>query len=278
MPHASLYQDSWRNPLSTARRHSSEALASKISIYENPMKNQDKKNTRNLNLFQLVQCFLLVFIFVLFHYEVQGQSDIIYRKNGSIIRCKIREIKVNVITYKRTDVKRSPIYEINKDQTYKIRLKDGIVEIIDSSFYNSMRTNKLYTDTTLVINDTMNYAIIYIVFNSGYSDQSFPLYINGTFVYKLSNHSRLEYKIYSQGETEVCREVKNHVGPTIKFHVQHGRTYGISIYIKNEQKLDPNNRFLLRLYEEQESFNEFFENEYKNFKPFKDLDLKKEEK
>jgi hypothetical protein len=26
MPHASLYQDSWRNPLSTARRHSSEAL------------------------------------------------------------------------------------------------------------------------------------------------------------------------------------------------------------------------------------------------------------
>jgi hypothetical protein len=30
MPHASLYQDSWRNPLSTARRHSSEALWAKF--------------------------------------------------------------------------------------------------------------------------------------------------------------------------------------------------------------------------------------------------------
>jgi hypothetical protein len=43
MPHASFSQDSWQNPLSTARRHSSEALCTNCTKPQKAMKSQENE-------------------------------------------------------------------------------------------------------------------------------------------------------------------------------------------------------------------------------------------
>ena len=52
-------------------------------------------------------------------------QDIIYKKDGGLINCKISEIRVDLIKYKRVDLKESPVFEIKKEEIWKIKYKNG---------------------------------------------------------------------------------------------------------------------------------------------------------
>lgn len=194
-------------------------------------------------------------------------QDILYKKNGAMISCKIREITVDVIKYKRTDLRNSPVFEIKKEDVVKIRYKNGVVDIIDPAYI------KIKGDSTFKNSDTIGYSMLYVVFNSGQSEQKFPLYINGNFICKLTNHSRLAFKMLYEGEIDVYRMFKAKIGPIKRLAVKHGNNYAISIKVVNEQKVDPNQRFFMNVIEDFKQIPGFLEYEYNGFSPFKELDF-----
>jgi len=213
---------------------------------------------------------LIVFLtgFVSFvPYSGFSQTDVIFKKTGTQIQCKVKEITVDLIKYVRADVKKGPIIEIRKQEVYKIRYKNGAVEIIDPEYIKIKKA-----DTTKSKNDTVNYSLIYIVYNSGQSTQVFPLLINGQYICRMSNHSRLVYKMAYEGVVNVCRQMKNKIGPCRQFEIIHGNNYGIEITPISEVALDPNDRFKMIVFDDPRSANDFIQTEYYSFKPFKGYD------
>lgn len=231
-----------------------------------------------MNRFIFIIC--LIGLISFFNLQGKSQNDILYKKDGSSIGCKIREIKLDIITYTRPELKRSPIYEVKRNDAYRILYKNGIEDILDVEFYKMVKKNRHISDSIWVRQDTarmrhdsFGYSMVYVVFNSGYSSQYFPFYINGQYICTIKNQSRLEYKMFSEGEFEVFRKYRNKIGPVKKVLFQHGNKYAISIKMNDEQILDPNNRFSMTIYESEEDVKEFIKKEYNGFKPFKSLDL-----
>ncbi|MCK9422912.1 MAG: hypothetical protein M0Q38_09955 [Bacteroidales bacterium] len=209
-----------------------------------------------------IKVILTALVFII-PYSGFTQNDIIYKKTGSEIPCKVREITIDLIKYERIDIKKGPIIEIRKQDVSKIRYKNGVVDIIDPNFLIAR------SDTTLGKNDTTGYSKLYIVFNSGQSSQRFPLIINGQYVCNMGNHSRLEYKMFYSGDITVCRKVMKKTAPCRQFTVQRGHDYGIRIEVTSEYALDLNDRFSMTLFYDTESVKDFKQFEYYGFKPFK---------
>ena len=194
-------------------------------------------------------------------------QDYLYKKSGGGISCKVKEITIDVIRYKRTDLAKSPIFEIKLEDIYRIRYNNGVTDIIDPEYY------KMTKASLNTMSDTASYAMIYIVFHGENSTQNFPLYINGQYVCKLKSNSRATYRIFTEGEIEIYRSSKEKVGPIRSLQVYHGSNYGVSISIVNEQKLDPNERFQMIVNDDPVDVKDFIDKEYNGLKPYKDLDF-----
>jgi hypothetical protein len=93
-------------------------------------------------------------------------------------------------------------------------------------------------------------------------------------------YSRLEYKLFSEGELEIYRySNKSYVkdgptkGPTMKLAIRHGQFYGLKITVPYPQALNPNKRFEISVITDRDEFLRFLKEEYYGFKPFKDHEL-----
>ena len=215
----------------------------------------------------------LTWMFFLVPHAGFSQSDIIYKKSGGVIPCRVREIKVDVIKYVRVDIKRGPIIEIRKDEVYKIRYRNGTIDVLDLEFVMAQKA-----DTIKGNKDTTGYSTLYVVYNSGQSSQVFPLVINGQYVCRMSNHSRLVFKMHYKGEVQICRQMKSKMAPCRQFVVQPGQIYGVSISVENETAIDPNFRFSMTVFDDTLSVKDFIQSEYYSFKPFKENDYNYVEK
>lgn len=203
-----------------------------------------------------------VFFFVLTAYfcchgvSCFSQNDVIFTKKGKQITCRVKEITLDVIKYERVDVIKGPLIEISKNDCYKVIFKHGAVEVIDPDFIRPQV-------------DTSACTSLYITYNSGQSTQVFPVVINGKYICKLNNHSRMIYKSCGNSDLIICRSPSH--GKTIcrNIEVLPGNTYAIRIEVKNEQAIDPSDRFSMTLLQDSYSVTKFIVNEYDKMKPFK---------
>jgi hypothetical protein len=181
-------------------------------------------------------------------------QDLVYKKEGAAFYCKIREITVDVIKYKRTDIKNSPIFEIKKADVYKIRYNKGIVDIVDPEFYKK-KTGDIY------------YSMVYIVYDSNLTSQVFPLYVNGKFVCKLKSHSRLALKLESEVEYRIKRETNVEVGPKVSLVPIFGLHYAIAIKVINEHAAYATDMYSMTVITIPEEVQRFIDTEYNGFTP-----------
>lgn len=192
-------------------------------------------------------------------------QDLIYKKDHSIEYARIQEIGMGVISYKRWYLTDNALMSAPEEDVVKVRYQDG--------------REVIYTDSEqLPANDSLDYSMIYIVYESGMDEsQSFPCFLNGMAVCKLRNHSRIKLKVYSEGIIEISRIAKGVSGPGVFFDVTHGNFYGIAIHVPNTQKLAPTDRFKLSTYSGKAGFSRFLDTEFNSFKPFKQDDMTWEE-
>jgi hypothetical protein len=73
----------------------------------------------------------LILLIALFSSILVYSQDILYKMDGNSINCKIRAVNEDVIKYKRTDTINSPVYEVKTAEVYKIRYRNGTVNMID---------------------------------------------------------------------------------------------------------------------------------------------------
>ncbi|MCX6307251.1 MAG: hypothetical protein NT040_19985 [Bacteroidetes bacterium] len=206
----------------------------------------------------------IIFIFLMFYICSLQSQDVLFKKNGAAIVCKVLEINVDVIKYKKIDLKKSPLYEVEKDKIYKVKYKNGVVDVFDP-VYNRQRF------------DTVPFSMIYVVFNSTHRFDVFPLYVNKKFIYTLKDHSRLLLKTTLEDFLTIYRFV-NTSGPQTKLFAVHGQKYAINIQVKDEKASNPTDRFSMTLYEDAEDVNKFIKNEYNSFTPGKEYDFQIVEK
>lgn len=207
----------------------------------------------------------LLLAFLIFFCITSVAQDVIYKKNGSTIYCKVNEITIDLVKYKRLDIRNSPSFEIKKEDLWKVKYKNGVTDIFNQA--------EIKPDSILCERKgTEDYSMFYVVFNSGQSDQYFPFYFNDKYICKLKNHSRLLLKIKDEGDFYFCRNNNRKIGPVIKVSICNGNTYGIRITVPYPQGLDPNKRFAMDVINSDE-VQSFIENEYNGFKPFPALDF-----
>jgi hypothetical protein len=99
MPHASLYQDSWRNPLSTARRHSSEALAAillKVKKSTSVMTTTRKNKTHMKKILFCLMVLLLNSIIMRSQNELSG---VISEKATGLKDSLYHDLQIGTLTY-----------------------------------------------------------------------------------------------------------------------------------------------------------------------------------
>jgi hypothetical protein len=198
-------------------------------------------------------------------------QDYIYLKDSTIQKGKILEVNVDKIKYQKIEIPNGPLYEINKANVSKIQYSNGYIDYLDN-----VKPVKLTSSKGK--NDSINFSMIYIVFNDGYDQsQIFPIYFNDHYIYRLKNHMRLAYKIESEGILRIERIWKKKRGPTVEIIVEHGKQFGITIEEPFPQGLDPNKRFAIYSVSDSINFHRFLNESFNGFKPFKKCDLKMEE-
>ncbi len=195
-------------------------------------------------------------------------QDFIFLKNKTVQEGKVIEVTTEKIKYKKSEITNSPIYELFKNEVVKITYPNGYTDIIDTSY-----TNKI--GSTI---DTASFSIVYLLFNFGQDEsQFFPIYFNGQFICTMKNHSRLKFKIFSDGILTCERRSQKKNGPKANLFIIHGKIYGINIGIPYPQALDPNKRFSIRVYSNRDDVDEFLKKNFYYFKPYKGKDLTLEE-
>jgi len=204
----------------------------------------------------------LIFIY-LFTFNCISQ-DYIYKKDYTIIKAKILEIGLKNIKYNRTELPDGPTYIISKSEVYKIRFSNGIEDIIDTVGYVK-KTFKIDIDSQ---SDSVDYSLVYIVYNHGGFTYNVPLYFNNRFILKLRNQNRILYKIYSEGILNIKRFDGKKTGPSLDILLTHGKFYGIKIDIPHPHGLDPNKRFRMQMVTDSAEFHQFLEKDFYSFKPF----------
>ena len=205
-------------------------------------------------------------VFSLLLFLTGSAQDMLYQKSGNVIRCKIVEITPELIRYARVDIFNSPVYELKKEEVVQIKYKNKVIDRPDLEF------QLVVPDSTVKHSDTGGYSMIYIVFDPDATTQIFPVYIGGRYICTLRHHSRLAYKIYSEGKIEICRISNDRSGPSRTMNIRHGCKYAIAIGIKNEQITDPGQRFYMDVIEEQNAVQGFIEKYYLGFNPYKSDD------
>ena len=128
--------------------------------------------------------------------------------------------------------------------------------------------------------DTNSISIIYILFNNGQDlSQKFPIYVNGEYILTIKNHTRVVYNRYTKGYTILERRGVNSYknGPRTEFIIEPNKSYGIRITEPYPQGLDPNKRFAITVIKDTTELSSFLKNEFYDFKPFKQDDIKIEE-
>jgi hypothetical protein len=133
-------------------------------------------------------------------------------------------------------------------------------------------------DSVKHVLDTLNYSFIYVLFNYGNDNsQVFPMYFNDQFIYKIKNHMRLRYKIFSEGLLTIERKDDSKEGPFSQLLIENGKTYGIKINLTYPKDFDPTMRFTIDTYNNNSEALLFLDKEFNGFKPFKSNDIKMEE-
>ncbi len=176
-------------------------------------------------------------------------QDIIYKKDGSAIICKVKAITIDVIKYKRNDIRNSPIFEVKISDAYKVKFIKGnkeSTEILDPVFYKNNE-------------DTIHYSLVYVV---NRSNKNISLGIDGNEEIRVKNHSRLILKFKREREKRIYTISTFTQGPKLKFVPIHGQNY--AIYIQEKE---------LTLYKDPKEVAEFIKKEFYGFSPDYDHNL-----
>jgi len=204
--------------------------------------------------------YITLLIVLVFLTNTGHSQDMLYKKDGSAISCKVKGITIDVIKYKRTDIKNSPVFEVKKDEVYKIRFKKGkkaTTDILDPVF------NKQN-------GDTIPYSLVYIVYHSNQSNKNLQLGVDPFYNLTIKNHSRLVMKFIYEEERNIHVEKTFSDGPSIKFVTVHGQNYAICVREKDEGKGNSKDKFSMTLYKDPKEVTDFIKNEYNGFSPDKD--------
>jgi hypothetical protein len=214
-------------------------------------------------------------VLILYGSTCRAQNcDVIYLKTGITIQCKIREVSLVKVRYTRPEIKRSPFYEVKKDDVFMLEYKDGHIDIIDEAFYKSSINRQSKVDTTIELPDTTCFSTLFILYEShGSIYSTFPLYINDKYICTLTEYSRLEYRLKSQGRITISRKEKNEIGPSRTIETKHGGIYGVSVNVSDKTTKDPSRRFSMVTYTGLPEVKNFLETEYSKKKVSKNLDF-----
>lgn len=197
----------------------------------------------------------LISLLLLLWFQVVGQ-DMLYYKNGSAIVVKVISVGVDLIKYKRLDIKKSPTYEIQKDDIYKIKYRQGEFEILDQKF-NKEKARR-----------TKPESLIYVVYNSQGTNIEFPLVLNNEYMFILKDRSRAAIKIHSEGEMIIIKKgFISDYEPSKKFVAVNGNTYALEIKVINTKTRDPLKMFSMSLYQDSLEVANFIKSEYSSFSP-----------
>lgn len=221
---------------------------------------------------------LLIILFAVISWFGFGQ-DYIFKKDSSVQKVKILEITTEKIKFKKAEVPNGPTYEMLLSDALKIRYSNGFVDWLGNEQFE--KSDSLTTDTRIKgfkkFTDTLGYSMLYVLFNSGQDEsQKFPIYLNGEYVTTLKNHTRLSYKVYSEGIFTFERKGSKGSGdePVILLYMVRGNSYGIRIDIPYPWALKPNKRFSLTLIDDEIEINDFLKFEFNGFEPFRPNDIK----
>jgi len=214
----------------------------------------------------------ILLLFIVFPSACFSQ-DYIYKKDNTIQKGKILKVGLDDVKYMRADIIDGPIYRISKKDILKIRYANGTEENFNTSWYGETKFYKSTSENS----DTVDYSLIYIIYNHGGHTYNVPLYFNDKFVIKLKNQNRLQYKIFSEGLLVVKRFDGRKTGPSLDLLIAHGKFYGIKIDIPYPHGLDPNKRFRMQAFSDSATFHKFLHEEFYSFKPYQKEDFYFEE-
>jgi len=151
----------------------------------------------------------ILFLLFLFCEFFSFSQDFMYLKDKSVQKVKILEISIDKIKYKKVEILDGPTYEIIKSDVIKVHYSNGFIDV----FHPEYDTDSLFMATPKQKYDTIDYSMLYIVFNSTQDEsQIFPIYFNDIYICTLKNHQRLSYKLFSEGSLVFSRKIKTKTG------------------------------------------------------------------
>ena len=180
-------------------------------------------------------------------------------KDKSIQKAKILEVTIDKVKFKKFEIITGPSYEILKSEVVKIRYSNGFTDIFDKGSLLDTIENKLEKNK----HDTVNYSMVYIVntYDQG-AKLSFPVYLNGRYIFTISNHDKGTVKIYSEGQLALERQPKDGSSPRLNLMIEHGKCFGVSIEHPYPNNLIRNKRFSIRKVSDSAEFKKFMELEF----------------
>jgi hypothetical protein len=216
---------------------------------------------------------VVLFSFLILSPKSSFSQDVIYTKTRMILKCQILKEYPDKfkISCENDSTKKARI--IPKFDIILVQYADSSVNIISASNFTelkwALKNNRK--------EDSVNYSIFYIVYNSGYiTDRPFPVYFNGKLIKKLDNQSRIQCKIFSEGNLHIYRNYNGRIGPSEDLVIKHSQIYGIRITVDqlNVQTWDPNKQYSLKIISDTIEISKFLKSEYYGFSPYKSLDYK----
>jgi hypothetical protein len=201
----------------------------------------------------------------------------IFTKSRKIINCNIIKEYPNKLKIHLDNDDAKKFSEIFKYDVILIQYPDSAINIISATNISELQ----WALQNSWKKDSVNFSIFYIVYNSGYvTERPFPIYFNSKLIMKLDNQSRIQCKIYSEGNLHVYRNYNGRIGPSDDLVIKNGHFYGIRITVDqlNIQTWDPNKQYSMKIINDTVELRKFVISEYYAFSPFKEVDYKMSEK
>jgi len=185
-------------------------------------------------------------------------QDNIYYKDGTVQKAKVTEITLDRIKYKKFEILSGPVYEISKNDVYKIRYSNGFTDVLDASWSDTLSSEK---DVNGI--DTVGYCMIYLVntYDQG-AKLKFPVYLNGKHVLTIRNLERASIKLFSSGTVILEREPGKTSSPRLTLSIENGKCYGISIGHPFPYSPIRNKRFSLNVVTDRQDFLKYMDTEF----------------
>ena len=79
-------------------------------------------------------------------------QDIIYKKGNTTLEGKVLEVTLGKIRYYKKELPNGPVFEVSKDDIYKIRFANGHDEVFDMNYNNSLKEFVTNADGTSSLN------------------------------------------------------------------------------------------------------------------------------